>query len=133
MSRIRGRAFGLFLAANAAAVASFVAPSAHAQQTLMSQTGGKGQLVFDGITGIHANVTQGVSYAGVLGFQVERYGVNQDIPGGGSATRVTHITTVWLAPQADFFVINHLSIGGLLEIGSTSSSIDVPVNAAQTQ
>ena len=133
MSRIRARAFGLFLAANLAAGTMLLSPAAHAQQTLMSQTGGKGQLVFDGLTGLRANVTQGVSYAGVLGFQIERYGQNVDLGGGTSGTAVIHATTVWLAPQADYFIINHLSIGGLVEIASTSGSEDVPINAAQTQ
>lgn len=133
MSVMRGRKYAWFLAANAAFAVTALAPRAHAQQALLTQTGEKGQLVFDNITGLRANVTQGVSYSGVLGFQIERYGQNVDLGGNTTGTEVIHSTTFWLAPQADYFVINHLSIGGLVEIASTSGSVDVPVNAAQTQ
>lgn len=132
MARIQARSIALFLASNLAAAALFVAPQASAQ-SLLSPTGGKGQLVFDNITGLRANISNGVSYSGVVGLQVERYGVNVDTGGGTSATDVIHATTVWLAPQADYFVIPHLSIGGLIEIASTSRSEDRPLNAAVTQ
>jgi hypothetical protein len=132
MVRLQARRIGLFLASNLAAAAFFVAPGAHAQ-TLLSPTGGKGQLVFDNLTGLRANTTQGVSYSGFIGFQIERYGQNVDLGGNTSGTAVIHSTTLWLAPQADYFIINHLSLGGLVEIASTSGSEDIPLNAAQTQ
>ena len=136
MLRFQARRIGLFLAANLAAGLFFTASPAKAQ-ALLSPTGGKGQLVFDNITGLRANVSQGVSYSGIVGFQIERYGQTVDLAnnnaGGGTATQVVHTTTLWLAPQADYFVIPHLSIGGLVEIASTSGSVDVPVSAATTQ
>ena len=133
MSRIRARAFGLFLAANVAGGVMLLSPQASAQQTLMSQTGGKGQLVFDNITGLHVNFAQGVSYSGIVGFSIERYGVNVDLGGNTTGTDVYHTTTFWLAPEADYFIINHLSIGGLVEVATTSRSEDRPVNAVATQ
>ena len=133
MARTQKHKIALFLASNLAAGAFFYAPHANAQSALLSPTGGKGQLVFDNLTGLRANVTQGVSYSGFIGFQIERYSQNVDLGGNVSGNAVIHATTVWFAPQADYFVINHLSIGGLVEIASTSGSEDIPVNAAQTQ
>jgi hypothetical protein len=129
MLRNQGRKIALFLAANLAALAFFCTPNANAQSALLSPTGGKGQLVFDNITGIRANVTSGVSYSGDVGFSIQRFGVNTDLGGGVTGTNVFHATTVWLAPQADYFVINHLSVGGLLEIASTSTSEDIATSA----
>jgi hypothetical protein len=133
MPRFQGRKIALFLAANLAGLAFFYAPHANAQTALLSPTGGKGQLVFDNITGLRANVSDGVSYSGDVGFSLQQLSVSENVAGGGTATATIHATTLWFAPQADYFVINHLSIGGLVEIASTSRSIDAPVNGAVTQ
>ncbi|MEO7109912.1 MAG: hypothetical protein ABI183_05700 [Polyangiaceae bacterium] len=133
MARNQKHKLALFLASNLAAGAFFFAPHANAQSTLLSPTGGKGQLVFDNITGLRGDVSDGVSYAGDVGFSIQSLAVNETLPGGVTATETIHATTFWLAPQADYFVINHLSIGGLVEIASTSRSASVPVNGAVTQ
>ncbi|HEX7666069.1 MAG TPA: hypothetical protein VF407_16190 [Polyangiaceae bacterium] len=122
------RAIGSVVSASLAAVLFFLAPSARAQNTLLSPTGGKGQLVFDGITGLHVSPV-GVGYSGVLGFELQNYSMKTTIP-GGTANSTVHTTTVWFAPEADYFVINHLSVGGLLSIANTSGSVDVPTTAA---
>lgn len=131
MSRMQVRAIGSFLAASLAAVLFFVAPSARAQNTLLSPTGGKGQLVFDGITGLRISPS-GVGYSGMLGFELQNYSVKQPVNGGGTANATLHTTTVWFAPEADYFVIDHLSIGGLIAVANTSGSIDSPAGTATT-
>src|ERR1019366_6485964 len=129
MARNQKHKITLFLASNLAAGAFFFAAPANAQ-ALLSPTGGKGQLVFDNITGIRANVSNGVNYSGDIGFSIQRLGVNTDLGGGVTGTNVIHATTVWFAPQADYFVINHFSVGGLVEIANTSVSEDIATSAA---
>lgn len=96
--------------------------TAHAQRTLMTPSGGKGTLAVDNITGLRISPLAGVAYAGPLGVSTLRY--SQDALDPAGFNTVTHYTTVWLAPAADYFVIDHLSIGGLVEIASTSGSVD---------
>lgn len=74
-----------------------------------------GHLVFDQLSGVRLGASDGFSYAGPLGF----------------ATRTTRIgtseastTTVWIAPSADVFVTEHLSLGGLVEVAHTWGSVE---------
>ncbi len=96
--------------------------TAHAQRTLLTPTGGKGTLAIDNITGLRVNAFSGVSYAGPLGISTSRY--SQDGLTAGDPNQTVHQTTIWLAPAADYFVIDHLSIGGFVEIASLSGSVD---------
>lgn len=106
----------------AAIAVSFATPASAAD--LLTPTGGKGQLVLEQIAGFRAGGAPGGSgftFAGFLGFNYGRY--SQDNPLGGYSA--TNYTSFWVAPSADFFVIDHLSIGGLVELSLTSSSFDV--------
>ena len=96
--------------------------TARAQRQLMTPTGGKGTLAIDNITGLRVNAFSGISYAGPLGISTSRYSIDPLAPGDPNQT--FHSTTIWLAPAADYFLIDHLSIGGLVEIASVSGSVD---------
>lgn len=111
----------------AAIAVSFATPASAAD--LLTPTGGKGQLVLEQIAGFRAGGApgpgaSGVSFAGFIGFNYGRY--SQDNAAGGYTAN--NYTSFWVAPSADFFVIDHLSIGGLVELSLTSSSDDVKQN-----
>ncbi len=99
--------------------------TAHAQRTLLTPTGGKGTLAIDNISGLRISPLAGVSYAGPLGVSTIRY--STDSLALNTPNQVFHYTTVWIAPAADYFVIDHLSIGGMVELASTSGSVDTQV------
>lgn len=117
------------LATVAAAFGVLFAPAeASAQRSLMTPLGGKGQLAIDQLAGFRVGaVNGGVTYAGPLGFSVQSYS-SADYNGRGNT--VFHNTSFWFAPAADYFVIDHLSIGGLLELSTTSGSVDQPINGS---
>jgi len=111
----------------AAIAASFATP---ASAELLTPTGGKGQLVLEQVAGFRAGGAggpgaSGVTFAGFLGFNYSKYS-QDDNNGGYTAYRYT---SFWVAPSADFFVIDHLSIGGLIELSTTSSVRDRKQNA----
>ena len=114
--------FSVALAVGVALVGAPRVASAQAR-ALMTPTGGRGQLSIDELTGFRL-ATTGVSYAGPIGVSFQRFGT--DDFGVSNRTTVEHTTTFWLAPAADYFVIEHLSVGGLVEIVSTSGSVDTP-------
>jgi hypothetical protein len=97
--------------------------SSSSPSSMMSPTGGQGQLNIDQLGGYRIGTFGGLSYAGILGFATQRFAY--DVPGG---TISDHYTTFWFAPAADYFFIEHLSIGALLEVSSTSGSRDRPIN-----
>ncbi len=102
-------------------LAFFLTPSqAHAQHDLLSKPGQKGQLAIDSLMGFRIGAFSGISYAGPLGFSLQSY--SADNVNDNRVQTTTHLTTFWFAPAADYFVIDHLSVGGLLEIASTSGS-----------
>jgi hypothetical protein len=112
-----------------------VAPrEAHAQRELLSRMGSKGQLAIDQLSGFRASSIGGVSYAGPIGFSIQNFSetVPSLIPNGPTSSNTYHFTSFWLAPSADYFVVDHLSIGGLVEIVTTSGSVDVPGNNNST-
>jgi len=116
----------------AATAVSFATPASSAE--LLTPTGGKGQLILEQVAGFRAGGApggSGISFAGFLGFNYGRY--SQDNAQGGYTS--TSYTSFWVAPSADFFPIDHLSIGGLIELSLTSSSFDnkqTPTSAVQT-
>jgi hypothetical protein len=97
---------------------------ARAQTDLRGPLGAKKTFVIDDLSGFRATTVGGVGYAGPVGFSVQS--VSENLPAANPAqtagSLTTHYTTFWIAPSADYFVIDHLSIGGLIEIASTSSS-----------
>ena len=107
--------------------ATFIAPrDAHAQRELLTPLGNKGTLSIDQLSGFRISAIGGISYAGPIGFAIQSFG-EKDAVGTGKTTLNT--TSIWIAPSADFFVIDHLSIGGVIEVISTSSSVDTQANA----
>lgn len=107
----------------AAIAVSFATPASAGD--LLTPTGGKGQLVLEQVAGFRAGGApggSGISFAGFLGFNYGRY--SQDHTNGQGGYTATNYTSFWIAPSADFFVIDHLSLGGLLELSTTSSSVD---------
>jgi hypothetical protein len=108
-----------------AALTCTLTREAHAQREILTPLGGKGTLAIDQLSGFRISSLGGVSYAGPIGFAVQSQGEN----GTGGAQVTNHYTTFWIAPSADYFVIDHLSIGGILEIMSTSISQDIRPNA----
>ena len=104
------------------------APGALAQEVrpLMSPTGGRGQLNIDQLGAYRIGTFSGLSYSGILGFAVQKFSYDTQ-PG----TVTDHYTTFWIAPAADYFVLDHFSIGGFLEVSSTSGSRDRPINPTQ--
>jgi len=98
---------------------------AHAQ--VRTEMGNRGVLVIDQLSGFRVSTVGGVSYEGPIGFSFQSYGQSN---GAGKTT--THFTNFWLAPSADIFVIDHLSIGGLIEFVSTSATQDAQANGTGT-
>lgn len=112
----------LALAASAACLASLtVAPSARADRELLSQPGSKGQLVIDQISGFRASLVNGLTYAGPLGFAHRSY--SYDSPAPVNNTNTVKTNTFWITPTADYFIMDRLSIGGLIEFSSTSGTV----------
>jgi hypothetical protein len=111
-----------------------VAGSARAQSDIRSQIGAKNSIIFDDLAGFRASSVGGVGYSGPLGISTQS--LSENIPGanvnvtGGSQT--FHYTTFWFAPELDYFVIDHLSIGGLIEIATTSSSFSQSLDNTTT-
>jgi len=70
--------------------------------------------------GFRIGAFSGVSYSGPLGFSIQSYSENN--VNDNRVEDTAHLTTFWFAPEADYFIIDHLSIGGLLEVAATSGS-----------
>lgn len=73
-----------------------------------------GHLVLDQLSGMRLSTGTGVSYAGPIGFAHRAEKIE------GISELDTN--TYWLAPSADVFVLDHFSVGGLVEIAHTTSS-----------
>jgi hypothetical protein len=125
----------ILVAAVSALAVVFFTQSAHAQRDVGTPLGSRGTLSIDQLSGFrmsgvglgggaNAGANYGVSYSGIIGFTVQS--VAQDRPTTNpTQTDTIHFTSFWIAPSADYFVIDHLSIGGLLEIATTSASVDI--------
>jgi len=108
----------------------FLIPSrGYAQQRdLLSPSGGRGQLAIDSLMGFRIGAFTGISYAGPLGFSTQSY--NEHNVTNNDAEATTHLTTFWFAPAADYFIIDHLSVGGLIEVSTTSGSVKTKAPAS---
>lgn len=113
-----------------AAVATFTASAASAQQ-FEREAGSKGTLAIDQLSGFRASAADGIGYAGPLGFSVQRLSIDNP-PASNLGPNSLTKTTFWIAPSLDYFIIDHLSIGGLIEIANTSSSIDTATSKTAT-
>ena len=96
-----------------------------------STMGTRGQIAIDQISGFRVSSDGGLSYYGPLGFSTRSYNAGSLVPNRGDTT--LHYTTFWIAPSGDYFVIDNLSVGGLLELSTTSSSVDFPTGNGATQ
>ncbi len=81
-----------------------------------------GHLVLDQLTGLSVDPTSGAAYSGALGVAVRTQTSGALTPGG--ATSETSTTSLWLAPAADVFVTDHLSVGGRIEVRHTWGAIE---------
>lgn len=82
---------------------------AHAERDLIVPFEEGGHLVLDQLAGMHIDGITGVGFAGPVGIAYRQEGD-------------TKTTTAWLAPSADLFVLEHLSLGGAIEIAHTWAS-----------
>jgi hypothetical protein len=115
----------------------FTSRAAFAQRELLNPMGQKYTLAIDPIVGFRAGAISaggvggdGFSYAGIFGFAHQGYSAAR-FNNTGDDTYSTN--TFWIAPSADFFVIDGLSIGGLVQLSTTSGSYTTQVNNNVTQ
>jgi hypothetical protein len=114
-------------------VAALATDEAFAQRELLAPLGGKGTIAIDQLSGFHISAfgpgANGLSYAGPLGYVKQSYTRTRLL---GAGEDQTNTTTIWFAPSADYFLIDSLSVGGLIEIAHTSGSLSGPdQNGAQ--
>ncbi|HEY2514156.1 MAG TPA: hypothetical protein VGI39_24990 [Polyangiaceae bacterium] len=113
-------------AALTTSVATF-AQSAQAQ-TWETPAGRRGTLVFDDLSGFKASTVGGVGYSGPIGVSFTNYSVTTSQTAAGNTTETSHVTTFWLSPSVDVFVIDHLSVGGRVEVAIRSGNVDNTTN-----
>jgi hypothetical protein len=105
------------------------ARGAFAQRELLTTMGARHTLSIDQVAGFRVN-SSGFSYAGPIGFASQSY-TETDFNNRGDTT--TKTTSFWFAPSADFFIIDHLSLGGVIELTTQSQSVTRPTNGNATQ
>ena len=104
--------------------------SAHAQT--WEPMGRRGTLVFDDLSGFKASTVGGVGYSGPIGVSFTNFSEVTSQNGNSSTTDTQHITTFWFSPSADVFVIDHLSVGGRIEVALRSGNVDHTTNVGGT-
>ena len=97
------------------------ARSARAERELIVPFEEKGHIVLDQLAGLRLNAASGFSYAAPMGISVRTEKSDALVPGGASSE--TSTTSIWLAPSADVFVTDHLSVGGLVEINHSWGAV----------
>ncbi|NOU30207.1 MAG: hypothetical protein HOO96_20075 [Polyangiaceae bacterium] len=113
------------LAASLGLSASLFETSAQAaDRELLVPMGQQKTLVIDQLAGFRISTIEGVGYAGPLGFSLNRVTVKT-----ANNTDITNkYTRFWFAPSADFFVIDHLSVGALIEFAVTNTTSEFQAN-----
>lgn len=81
-----------------------------------------GHLVLDQLSGLRIQPANGFAYAGPVGIAFRSTKSDALTPGG--APSETSTTSLWLAPSADIFVTDHVSVGGLIEIHHTWGAVE---------
>jgi hypothetical protein len=99
----------------------FSSATARAERELIVPFEEGGHVVLDQISGLRVG-SSGVGYAGPVGLGVRKESSGAIAAGG--ATSETSLTTLWAAPSADVFVIDHLSVGGRIEVAHTWGAIE---------
>jgi hypothetical protein len=100
----------------------FFSKQAQAERELIVPFHEGGHLVLDQLSGLRINPANGFSYAGPVGISFRSSKADSITPGGPSSEEST--TSLWLAPSADIFVTEHLSLGGLIEVAHTWGAIE---------
>jgi hypothetical protein len=95
---------------------------ARAERELIVPFHESGHLVLDQLSGMRINPANGFSYAGPVGIAFRSTKADSIVPGAPGSE--TSTTSIWLAPSADIFVTDHLSVGGLIEVGHTWGAIE---------
>jgi hypothetical protein len=94
---------------------------ARAERELLVGFHESGHVVLDQLAGLQVGAS-GVGYAGPVGVSLRTETAEATTPGGpGSETTTTHL---WFAPAGDVFVLEHLSLGGRVEIGHAWGAIE---------
>ncbi len=81
-----------------------------------------GHLVLDQLSGLRVDPNSGFAYAGPVGIAFRSEKADAITPGAASSEAST--TSLWLAPSADVFVTDHLSLGGRIEIAHTWGAVE---------
>jgi hypothetical protein len=107
----------------------------HAADAEPSATlGAKHTFVLDDLSGFRASTTSGIGYAGPIGFSIQSKSLNLFSASGAVAgTETIHTTSIWVAPSADYFLFEHISIGAVIEFAWQSSSYDDNVFGTPTK
>ena len=112
----------LVLALAAFAFVVLFAPASRAERELIVPFHEHGHVVLDQLSGLRINTAQGFSSAGPVGIAFRSDKSDALTPGAPSSE--TSTTSVWLAPSADVFVTDHLSLGAHVEVGHTWGAIE---------
>jgi hypothetical protein len=105
------------------ALMSLLTPrTARAERELIVPFHEGGHIVLDQLSGMRINPANGFSYAGAAGIALRSTRSDSVVPGGPASE--TSTTTLWLAPSADVFVTDHLSVGGLVEVAHTWGAVE---------
>lgn len=109
------------LALSAVLAILLASPPARADRELLDPLGAKGSLVIDQISGFRVSSVGGINFAGPFGFSFQKL----DLGGfQGAPTQVYRFTNLWFSPSADYFVFDHFSVGGLIELTNTQTNVD---------
>lgn len=128
----------LFAAFAAFALSTLVCRAAKADRELIVPFEESGHLVLDQLSGFRISAASGFAYAGPAGIAYRSTKSSAYNTSDTSTNETT--TTMWLAPSADIFVTDYLSIGALIEVSHTSGtgvnpagqSVDLPGTLAMT-
>ena len=105
----------------AAATLLLTLSHARADRELLDPLGGRSTLVLDQVSGFRVSSVGGINFAGPFGFSFQRL----DLGGfQGAPSTVYRFTNVWFSPSADYFLFDHFSVGGTIELTNTSTSVD---------
>jgi hypothetical protein len=97
------------------------ASDARADRELLDPLGARGSLVFDQISGFRVSSVGGINFAGPFGFSFQKL----DLGGfQGAPSQVYRFTNIWFSPSGDYFLFDHVSVGGLIELTNTQTNID---------
>ncbi len=111
---------GLFLA--------FLSAHAHAaDRELLTKAGEPGTLAFDQLAGFRMTSANGFGFAGPLGFTYQRAHLEA---GGGLPAIRTNTTTFFVAPAVDVFVLDRLSIGGVVQFQWQKQNVELEPGGA---